>query len=98
MNKEEWDKLHYKEKDKLIEEKLTHKPGNYSRDWNAAMWLIKFMVDHKPERLYAFDYDLFEDHGIGITRSWMASVASWTPDEVCYIALCTLDQEPYDGE
>lgn len=92
MNEEEWEKLAPKEKDKLIEERLTGKPGNYSRDWNAAMWLINFIVDHKGELGPSIFSMLFYELGTN-RETGLIAIAEWTPSEVCRLALCALDEE-----
>jgi hypothetical protein len=92
MNKEVWEQLTPKEKDKLIEERLTGKPGNYSRDWNAAMWLIGFIVDHKGELGPSIFRMLFDEFGIS-SETGLLTIAGWTPSDVCYIVLCALDEK-----
>jgi hypothetical protein len=92
MNEEAWKQLTPKEKDKLIEERLTGKPGNYSRDWNAAMWLIGFIVKHKGELGPSIFRMLFEELGTA-SETGLIAIAEWTPSEVCRIALCALDEK-----
>lgn len=88
MNKEAWEQLTPKEKDKMIEERITGKPGNYSRDWNAAMWLIRFIMgDHS-----AVFSILFEEYGFS-SELVPYAIASWEPSDVCYAVICALDEK-----